>query len=83
MRIRDGKLPYNLFGCRAICANFMRKVPIARSQSWHEGLFASLFTKLSVNIIGRLDNIDDILIQNINWVKKKGGDGREILSLLL
>ena len=26
------------------------------------------FTKLSVNTIGRSDNIDDILIQNINWV---------------
>jgi hypothetical protein len=68
MKIRDGKLPYNAFGYKTICAHFMKKKPVGRSQSWNEGLFASLFTKFSVNTIGRSDNIDDILTQNMNWV---------------
>jgi hypothetical protein len=32
---------------------------------WMEGVFAQLFTKLSVNTIGRSDNIDDLLVQNV------------------
>ena len=68
MKVRDGKLPYNLYGYKTICAHFMSKIPTARSQSWHEGLFASLFTKLSVNTIGRSDNIDDILTCNMDWI---------------
>jgi hypothetical protein len=32
-----------------------------------EGIFSQLFTKLSVNTIGRSDNIDDLLLSNIGW----------------
>lgn len=31
-----------------------------------EGVFAQLFTKLSVNTIGRSDNIDDVLLSYID-----------------
>ena len=46
----------------------MQKVPHGRSESWFEGLFASLFVKLSVNTIGRSDNVDDLLLRSMDWI---------------
>ena len=46
----------------------MQKVPHDRSENWFEGLFASLFMKLSVNTIGRSDNVDDLLLRSMDWV---------------
>ena len=66
MRQKEGKSPYNLTGYIAICSYFNGCKPKG-SQSWMEGIFAQLFTKLSVNTIGRSDNIDDMLLANIDW----------------
>jgi len=41
--------------------------PVGHQFGWMEGVFAQLFTKLSVNTIGRSDNIDDLLMQNVDW----------------
>jgi hypothetical protein len=41
--------------------------PVGHQFGWMEGVFAQLFTKLSVNTIGRYDNIDDSLMQNVDW----------------
>ena len=46
----------------------MQKVPHGQSESWFEGLFASLFMKLSVNTIGRSDNVDDLLLRSMDWI---------------
>jgi hypothetical protein len=41
--------------------------PDSRKKTWFEGMFADLFTKLSVNTIGRSDNIDDLILKNMDW----------------
>jgi len=41
--------------------------PVGHQFGWMEGIFAQLFTKLSVNTIGRSDNIKDLLGKNIGW----------------
>lgn len=46
---------------------FMKMRPQSHKFTWAEGIFSSLFMKLSVNSIGRSDNIDDLLLSNINW----------------
>ena len=67
MMQREGKRPYNLFGYITLCKHFNMMGPNGKRHSWNEGLFAGLFTKLSVNTIGRSDNIDDLLLRNIDW----------------
>jgi hypothetical protein len=39
--------------------------PLGRQYGWMEGVFAQLFLKLSVNTIGRSDNINDLLMGNL------------------
>ena len=68
MRIGDGKLPYNLFGYRAICANFMRFLQQGANLGTKVFLHLYLQNYPLTLFIGRSDNIDDILIQNKNWV---------------
>lgn len=68
MKQRDGKMPYNLLGYKEICRFFCQMRPLRNMYTWNEGIFAGLFTKLSVNTIGRSDNIDDLLYSNIDWV---------------
>jgi len=41
--------------------------PDQHKKTWLEGMFGGLFTKLSVNTIGRSDNVDDLLLENIDW----------------
>lgn len=41
--------------------------PHGHKNTWIEGIFSQLFTKLSVNTIGRSDNIDDLLLSNFDW----------------
>ena len=67
MRQQEGKNKYNLFGYITICKHFMKMRPVSKKYTWSEGMFAGLFTKLSVNTIGRSDNIDDVLLTNIGW----------------
>ncbi len=67
MRKKEGKSPYNLNGYKTICKHFMKMKPQKNATTWNEGMFASLFTKLSVNTIGRSDNIDDLLFTHIDW----------------
>jgi hypothetical protein len=67
MSKKEGKNPYNITGYVTICKYFMKMAPKGNSTTWNEGLFASLFTKLSVNSIGRSDNIDDLMLRNIDW----------------
>ena len=62
MRLREGKSAFNLVGYRALCDYFN-----GHQSPWMEGIFCQLFTKLSVNTIGRSDNIDDLLLSNLDW----------------
>jgi hypothetical protein len=67
MRVKEGKSPYNIRGYIAICSFFNKLKPHGHQHPWMEGVFASLFTKLSVNTIGRSDNIGDIRLTDIDW----------------
>ena len=46
---------------------FSQLKPSGHQRTWLEGVFAQLFTKLSVNTIGRSDNIDDLKLTDIDW----------------
>ena len=67
MSSKEGKSKYNLYGLGVLCKHFMGLKPDHHKHTWNEGLFASLFTKLSVSTIGRSDNIDDLLLSLIDW----------------
>mmetsp|Transcript_17078 Transcript_17078/g.28521 ORF Transcript_17078/g.28521 Transcript_17078/m.28521 type:complete len:735 (+) Transcript_17078:98-2302(+) len=67
MRFKDGKRKYSLHGYIEICSHFNRIQPNQQENTWKEGLFASLFTKISVNTIGRSDNVDDILLRHLDF----------------
>jgi len=66
MRQKEGKSAFNLAGYIALCDYFNRMRPVGHQFSWMEGVFAQLFIKLSVNTIGRSDNIDDLLMGNLD-----------------
>ena len=51
----------------ALCNYFNQMHPTGHHFGWMEVVFAQLFTKLSVNTIGRSDNIDDLMLQNVDW----------------
>ena len=68
MRQREGKTGYSFDGHIAINRSFATLRPEGKKGSWDEGVFAGLFTVMSMNTIGRSDNIDDCLINNIGWV---------------
>ena len=65
MTQKEGKSAFNLIGYTALCNYFNQMRPVGHQFGWMEGVFAQLFTKLSVNTIGRSDNIDDLLVQNV------------------
>ena len=67
MTQKEGKSKYSLFGLSVLCKYFMGLRPMQHKHTWNEGMFASLFTKLSVSTIGRSDNIDDLLLSLIDW----------------
>ena len=67
MKSREGKSAFNLHGYKAICRYFKKMKPTKKGQSWHEGIFASLFTTKSVSTIGRSDNVDDVITTNMDW----------------
>ena len=67
MSQKEGKSAFNLIGYTAQCNYFNQMRPVGHQFGWMEGVFAQLFTKLSVNTIGRSDNIDDLLMQNVDW----------------
>jgi len=62
MQQKEGKSAFNLAGYIALCDYFNRMRPVGRQYGWMEGVFAQLFIKLSVNTIGRSDNINDLLM---------------------
>ena len=64
---REGKLPYNITGYQELCHYFNRMSPAGHRGGWMEGIFCQLFTKFSVNTMGRSDNIDDMLLANLDW----------------
>ena len=70
---KEGKSKYSLHGFKVICDYFASILPVAgignrgHTVTWNAGLFAGLFTKLSVSTIGRSDNIDDLLLNYIDW----------------
>ena len=64
---KEGKSAYNVTGYVAICNYFNQIRPCGHNFTWMEGIFSQLFTKLSINTIGRSDNIDDLLLSNIGW----------------
>ncbi len=53
------KKPYNINGYIQLCKYFCKMTLVGNKTTWNEGMFAGLFQKLSVNTIGRSDNIDD------------------------
>ena len=67
MSQKEGKSPYNLLGYIELCKYFMQMKPSSHKFTWMCGIFAQLFTKLSVNTIGRSDNIDDLLLEQFDW----------------
>ena len=67
MKQKEGKSKYNLFGLITICNYFCSMKPDKKKFTWNAGIFAGLFTKLSVNTIGRSDNIDDLILSMIDW----------------
>ena len=67
MKQREGKSGYNLNGYITLCKYFLKMRPVRNRFTWGEGLFGGLFHKMSVNTIGRSDNIDDILSTNCDW----------------
>lgn len=67
MSQKEGKSPYNLMGYIELCKYFMKMKPSGHRYTWMCGIFAQLFTKLSVNTIGRSDNIDDLLLDQFDW----------------
>ena len=67
MRQKEGKEAYNLNGYIEINKAFARMRPTGKQRTWDEGVFASLFTVLSVSTIGRSDNVDDCLLSNFGW----------------
>ncbi len=64
----EGKSPYNLHGYKVICQHFCKMKPSGHKFTWNEGLFGALFTVMSVNTIGRSDNISDMLLSNMDWL---------------
>jgi hypothetical protein len=66
MSPKEGKSPYNITGYLAICMYFSPLKPSGHQRTWIEGIFVQLFTKLSLNTIGRSDNIDDLKFSDID-----------------
>ena len=54
MSQKEGKSAFNLIGYTALCNYFNQMRPVGHQFGWMEGVFAQLFTKLSVNTIGML-----------------------------
>jgi len=67
MRNKEGKYPYDLNGYIELNRHFNMIKPEGIFKTWSEGIFAGLFTDLSVHTIGRSDNIDDVLFTNMSW----------------
>jgi hypothetical protein len=67
MKSTEGKSKYSREGYEELCKYFNRLAPDGVWNGWHEGLFASLFTKMSTNTIGRSDNVDDMLCENMDY----------------
>ena len=67
MNAKEGKSPYNVTGYIAICSFFNMLTPQRQLHPLMEIIFAAIFTKLSVNTIGRSDNIGDIRLSDIDW----------------
>lgn len=67
MKQKEGKSGYSLNGYIELNKQFASMKPSGKKYTWDEGMFAGLFTVLSVNTIGRSDNIDDCLVNNIGW----------------
>jgi hypothetical protein len=61
---KEGKSVYNLNGYVALCDYLNRMIPVEHQDG---SIFAQLFTNLSVNTIGRSDNIKDLLAKNVGW----------------
>jgi len=67
MSMKEGMTSYNITGYITICKYFSRLKPEGHRSPWMAGIVAQLFTKLSVNTIGRSDNIGDINLKAIDW----------------
>jgi hypothetical protein len=68
MKFESGKLAYDLNGYEALSIYFKSMKPDSKRYTFAEGMFCDLFTKLSVNSIGRSDNIDDVQFKYITWM---------------
>ena len=68
MSHKEGKSKYSQDGYYHICHHFNRLKPSKQENTWRESMFASLITKISVNTIGRSDNVDDLLLRYFDFV---------------
>ena len=68
MKSQEGMKPFSLSGYIALSEYFNSMVPTGNRNSWAEGLFASSFLKISVNTIGRSDNIDDLMLRCMDFI---------------
>jgi hypothetical protein len=68
MKHQEGMMAFSLAGYIALCDFFNKMTPTGNKNTWSEGLFASSFLKMSVNTIGRSDNIDDMLLSCMDFV---------------
>jgi hypothetical protein len=68
MLAREGKSKYSEYGYGVICEYFNGIQPVGKKHTYNEGIFGSLFTKLSVHTMGRSDNVDDILLKSFDFI---------------
>jgi hypothetical protein len=67
MRQKEGMSQFSAYGYGYLSQYFMKMKPDRKKKTWNEGIFASNFLKMSVNTIGRSDNVDDLLLKLIDW----------------
>ena len=63
MKHKEGKTKYSLAGYIHICEYFHSLKPCHQQNTWKEGLFGALFTKISVNTIARSSYDSGLLVQ--------------------
>jgi len=73
MRFESGKCGYDINGYESLSIYFKSMKPSGKAYTYSEGMFCDLFTKLSVNSIGRSDNIDDVQLRYITWLGDSWG----------
>jgi hypothetical protein len=67
MKQKEGMSQFSAFGYQTLNLHLMNMKPEKKKRTWNEGIFASNFQKMSVNTIGRSDNVDDVILSLMDW----------------